>query len=108
MEVGRVLNENIWLYYNEHRVGRFRFYQFDDFFSHGIQFYPYAHLHELKRSWRITKKLLKTRSRPRAREGQSGSQSGIYIYRQPRIVGEESLMKRLNATKFMSEKVMFL
>lgn len=108
MEVGRVLNPNTWLYYNEHRVGRFRFYQFDEFFSQGIQFYPYAHLHELKRSWRITKKLLKTRSKPRAREGVEENQMGIYIYRLPRIVGEESLMRRLNATKFMSEKVMYL
>ena len=108
MEVGRVLNPNVWLYYNEHRVGRFRFYQFDEYFSNGIQFYPYAHLHELKRSWRITKKLLKTRSRPRARTGLSGTQKGIFIYRLPRIVGEESLMKRLDATKFTSEKVMFL
>jgi hypothetical protein len=108
MEVGRVLSPNIWLYFNEHRVGRFRFYQFDEYFSKGIQFYPYAHLHELKRSWKITKKLLKTRSKPRVREGMEEGMNGIFIYRLPRIVGEEYLMKRLNATRFMSEKVMYL
>jgi hypothetical protein len=108
MEVGRVLSPNLWLYYNEHRVGRFRFYQFDEFFSQGIQFYPFAHLHELKRSWRITKKLLKTRSKPKARMGMEGERQGIFIYRLPRIVGEEFLTKRLNATKFTSEKVTYL
>ena len=108
MEVGGKLNAVIWLSYNQNRVGRFKFYQFDDYLNNGIQFFPYATLNELKRSWRITKKLLKTRSEPKARLGMLGSKEGIFIYRNARIVGEESLMKQLSATRFMSEKVMSL
>jgi hypothetical protein len=108
MEVGRKLSGNVWLSYNQNRVGRFKFYQFDEFLNNGIQFFPYATINELKRSWRITKKLLKTRSKPKARPGMLGSREGIFIYRNARIVGEESLMRQLNATRFMSEKVMSL
>jgi hypothetical protein len=98
----------IWLQFGTKRVGRLRFHQFNEFLNEGMQFYPYATLFELKRSWKITKRLLSTRAAPRVQPGSLNGIEGIFVYRRARIVGEESLMKRLNATKFTSEKVMFL
>lgn len=85
-----------------------RFYQFSEFLENGIQFYPYATIPELSRSWRITRKLLKTRSRPKARIGMKGNTEGVFVYRQPRICGEECLMKTLDATRFTSDIQTFL
>lgn len=85
-----------------------RFYQFFEFFEAGIQFYQYATIPELSKSWRLTKKLLKTRSRPKARMGMKNGAEGVYVYRQPRIYGEECLTKTLNATRFTSDIQTFL
>lgn len=85
-----------------------RFYQFDAFLQFGIQFFPYASIHELSRSWRITRKLLKTRSRPKATQGMQNGMEGIFVYRMPRIYGEEFLTKILGATKFTSGEQTFL
>lgn len=102
------MNEKYFISYTKYRRGRMRFYQFDKFFETGIQFYPYATIAELSRSWRITKKLLKTRSRPKARMGMMNGVEGTYVYRQPRIYGEECLTKILGATKFTSDTQTFL
>jgi hypothetical protein len=102
------IENKVWLTFTIYRKGRFRFYHFDDYLEDGIQFYPYATVNELSRSWRITSKLLKTRARPKARFGLHEGKEGIFVYRQPRIHGEEYLIKLLDATKFMSEKVTYL
>jgi hypothetical protein len=88
--------------------GRFRFYGFSLYLSEGIQFYPHATINELKHSWKITKRLLKTRAAPMARRGTEQGVSGIFVYRNARILGEESLTRRLAATKFTSKEVIFL
>ena len=86
-----------------------RFYQFSEFLEKGIQFYPYASVSELSKSWRITRKLLKTRSRPKAQAGMNeNGKEGIYVFRQPRIYGEECLTKTLNATRFTSGEQTYL
>jgi hypothetical protein len=85
--------------------GRFRFFGFSQYLSEGIQFYPYATINELKHSWKITKRLLKTRAAPMARRGTERGVSGVYVYRNARILGEESLMRRLAVTKFTSKEV---
>lgn len=102
------IENRIWIAFTVYRKGRFRFYQFDRYFEDGIQFYPYATVKELSRSWRIISKLLKTRARPKARYGNHEGMEGIFVYRQPRIHGEECLIELLNATRFTSEEVMFL
>lgn len=102
------MNEKYFISYTKYRRGRMRFYQFSEFFEMGIQFYPYATINELSRSWRVTKKLLKTRSKPKARMGTRNGVEGVYVYRQPRIYGEESLIKTLDATKFTSDTQTFL
>lgn len=79
-----------------------RFYQFSEFLELGIQWYEYATIPELSRSWQITKKILKTRSRPKALHGIKNGKEGIFVFRQPRIYGEEFLTETLNATKFTS------
>lgn len=94
------INEKYFISYTKHRRGRMRFYQFREFLELGIQFYPYATIPELSRSWRVTRKLLKTRSRPKALMGMRDGKEGIYVFRTPRIYGEEYLMKTLDATKF--------
>lgn len=102
------IENKTWIAFTVYRKGRFRFYQFDRYLSDGIQFYPYATVKELSRSWRITSKLLKTRARPKARFGLHEGVEGIFVYRQPRIHGEEFLTKQLDATRFTSEVVTYL
>lgn len=102
------IETKLWSTFTIHRKGRFRFYQFDKYFEEGIQFFPYATVKELSRSWRIISKLLKTRARPKARFGIHEGMDGIFVYRQPRIHGEECLTTNLNATKFTSEVVTYL
>lgn len=102
------IETKVWITFTVHRKGRFRFYQFDGYFQDGIQFFPYATVKELSRSWKIVSKLLKTRARPKARCGTHEGMEGIFVYRQPRIRGEESLINLLNATKFTSEEVTYL
>lgn len=102
------LNEKYFISYTKHRRGRMRFYQFKEFFEVGMQFYPYASVSELSKSWRITRKLLKTRSRPKALMGMMDGKEGIYVFRTPRIYGEEYLTKILNATKFTFGEPTFL
>lgn len=102
------VNEKYFISYTKHRRGRMRFYQFDAFFQFGIQFYPYASISELSKSWRITKKLLKTRSRPKATYGMQEGKEGVFVFRTPRIYGEEFLTKILNATRFTSGEQTFL
>jgi len=102
------LNEKYFISYTKHRRGRMRFYQFDSFFRFGIQFYPYASIQELSKSWRITRKLLKTRSRPKALRGMQNEKEGVFVFRTPRIYGEEFLTKILGATKFTSESPTYL
>jgi len=63
------MNENYFVSYTKHRRGRIRFYQFREFLELGIQWYEYATIKELSKSWQITRKLLKTRSRPKAQMG---------------------------------------
>lgn len=102
------IEDRYWIAFTVYRKGRFRFYQFDKYFEEGIQFYPYATVKELSRSWRIISKILKTRARPKARCGVHEGLEGIFVYRQPRIHGEESIIKLLNATRFTSEEVTYL
>ena len=102
------INEKYFISYTKHRRGRIRFYQFSEFLQFGIQFYPYASIQELSRSWRITKKLLKTRSRPKALPGVQEGREGVFVFRTPRIYGEEFLTKILGATKFTSEGPTYL
>ena len=102
------MNEKYFISYTKFRRGRMRFYQFSEFLENGIQFYPYATIPELSKSWRITRKLLKTRSRPKALMGMKNGQEGIYVFRTPRIYGEEYLTKILNATKFTFGEPTFL
>jgi len=102
------IEDKVWTAYTIHRKGRFRFYQFDKYFQDGIQFFPYATVKELSRSWRITSKLLKTRARPKARCGLHEGMEGMFVYRLPRIRGEEYLTTLLNATRFTSEEVTYL
>ena len=102
------MNENYFVSYTKHRRGRIRFYQFREFLELGIQWYEYATIKELSKSWQITRKLLKTRSRPKAQMGIKNGKEGIYVFRQPRIYGEESLTATLNATRFTSEAQTYL
>jgi hypothetical protein len=102
------INPEAFTEYGRLNVGRLKFYGFATYLKEGIQFYPYATIYQLQTSWKITKRLLNTRAKPRLREGELNGVSGIYIFRKPRIVGEESLMKRLAALKFTSERAMSL
>ena len=109
MKIKKAGHEALWGAYTLlYRRGRFRFYQFSEYLSEGIQFYPNASVKELSRSWRITQKILKTRARPKAQMGIHNGKEGIFVFRLPRIYGEESLIKTLNATKFTSEKATYL
>jgi|688.fasta_scaffold24492_9 hypothetical protein len=98
---------------NEHgrwegRAGRLTFYQFDLFLQNGWQFYAGATLNDLRRSWRITKRILKTRARPRVQATILNGKRGLIVYRLPRIHGEESLTETLNAMKCTSESGTYL
>jgi len=104
----KIENERIWTSYTIYRRGRFRFFHFDEFLEKGIQFFPYGTIPEISRAWNITKKLLKTRSRPKAQSGNCNGVEGIYVFRLPRIYGEEYLTKTLDAMRFTSEKPTYL
>ena len=97
-------NINKW----EIRPGNIVFYSFHEFLFHGAQVFPEVDLKHLRESWNITKRILKSRSNPRVKEIRQNGKSGHLVYRLPRIHGEESLMKTLNAMNFTSEEAEFL
>ncbi len=74
--------------------------------STGFQLFPDAHLVDLMKSWRIIKRITKTRAKPRLLYNQM--YNGWIAYRNPRIHGEEYITKLLNAMNCTCEEVTFL
>lgn len=81
----------------ESGAGRFRYYSFSEYMRVGVQLFPDAQLVDLKKSWRITKRILRTRARPRV--AFLKEVNGWIAYRNPRIHGEEYITKTLDAMK---------
>jgi len=87
-------------------TGRLKYYSFAEYMKNGVQVFKDARPIDLKKSWRITKRILKTRARPRMaflREI-----NGWIVFRHPRIHGEEYITKTLDALKFSYEEATFL
>lgn len=90
----------------ESGVGRLRYYSFAEYMKEGVQIFKDARPIDLKKSWRITKRILKTRARPRIvflRE-----HNGWIVFRRPRIHGEEYITRTLDAMKCSYEAATFL
>jgi hypothetical protein len=85
---------------------RIRFHHFDEYISTGVQLFPDAYLVDLMKSWRIIKRITKTRAKPRMVYVQE--HDGWIVYRNPRIHGEEYITKLLSAMKCTSEEGAFL
>lgn len=82
-------------------TGRLRFYSFGEFMQTGIQRFPKARKIDLKKSWKLTQRILRTRAQPRIAP-KRGRKEWI-VFRRPRIAGEEYLTTTLNAMKSMLE-----
>jgi hypothetical protein len=92
----------------EIRPGNIVFYKFHEFLFHGAQVFFEVDIKHLRESWKITKRILKSRSNPRVKEIHQNGRGGHLVCRRPRIHGEESLMKTLIAMNFTSEEAEFL
>jgi len=90
----------------ESGTGRLRYYSFSEYMKIGVQVFPDARLIDLKKSWRITKRVLKTRARPRVLFLKE--QNGWIAFRHPRIHGDEYLTRTLDAMKCSYEEGTFL
>lgn len=90
----------------ENSAGRLRYYSFSEYIKIGVQVFPDARLIDLKKSWRIAKRVIKTRARPRVAHFKE--QNGWIVYRHPRIHGEEYITKTLDAMRFLYEEGTFL
>lgn len=82
-------------------VGRLRMHHFNEFRKSGIQVFPKARKSDLKKSWKLYKRILKTRSAPKVVAIKN--RKGWIVFRLPRIGSEESLTKILDAMKSMLE-----
>jgi hypothetical protein len=83
----------------ESHSGRLRFHHFDEYLKTGVQIFPDSYLVDLMKSWRITKRILKTRAKPRM--VYIKEQNGWIVYRNPKIHGDEYIIRTLNAMKCM-------
>lgn len=90
----------------ESNSGRLLFHSFETYLKTGIQTFPPSNISDIKKSWRIIKRITKTRARPRVAYI---SHSDTWIaFRAPRIHGEEYIMNTLNAMKCTLEEGTFL
>jgi hypothetical protein len=90
----------------ESESGRFLFYSFETYLKTGVQLFHQSNISDLKKSWRIIKRITKTRARPRVAYI---SNSNTWIaFRAPRIHGEEYIMNTLSAMKCTLEDGTFL
>jgi hypothetical protein len=90
----------------EGRAGRLRFHHFNEYLNSGVQIFPDSRLVDLKKSWRIIKRIIKTRAKPRV--AFLKEHNGWIAFRAPRIHGEEYITKTLNAMKCTLEEGIFL
>lgn len=87
-------------------AGRIRYYHFTEYLKSGVQIIPESNLSDLKKSWRITKRIVKTRAKPRVMRLPQGG--GWIVFRFPRIHGEEYITKTLDVMKCMLGEATFL
>ncbi len=89
--------------------GRLWFVDFSEFLNSGIQVVPLGcKKSDLQLSWKITKRILGVRSKPRVLMMDQNGNHGYLIYRNPRIYGEEYLTKALAVMKSTSEEGEYL